>query len=143
MSNLKLNTKLVEEFGNLEQICNRNYNAKHGVTEYINEMESLSASGKRKPEGWYDSLKSLKTIRHKRNKLSHSEVSFSDELATKEDIKFLTNFQESLLNRTDPISLYKNPSKKPQKDGFGDAFDYFAVALLILAALVAAYLLLS
>ncbi len=111
----KLNILLVEYFGDLEQVCNRIYNDTHGVTAYINEMRDLETQGAQSIKGWPEALKRLKEIRHKRNKLSHGEVSFREEWAEKEDIEFLIAFRKKVLNQTDPIALYYKRRKTKSK----------------------------
>ena len=41
----ELNTHLVEAFGDLECLCNQIYDPPHGVTSYINIMESCRIEG--------------------------------------------------------------------------------------------------
>ncbi len=112
MSYTELNTLLVERFGDLERLCNQIYNAKHGVTNYIMEMEHLNLMSSALIADWTYILKRLKDVRHKRNKLSHGEVSFSDPWANEDDINFVVNFRNSIMTQTDPISLYTKHSKQ-------------------------------
>ncbi len=115
MRNTKRNALLVEYFGDLEQVCNQIYNETHGVTTYINEMKDLEYVGARSVKGWDYDLKRLKEIRHKRNKLSHGEVSFREEWAEKDDLEFLLDFHKRILNRTDPVTLYYKQCKTKSK----------------------------
>lgn len=112
MSNQSLNTQLIEAFGNLEQVLSDIYGEKHGVTAYINHMASLGINNSE----CFHVLNCLKEVRHKRNKLSHGEVSFSENYASKEDIEFIVDFKKSLFKQTDPISLaYKQRKTRSQK----------------------------
>ena len=112
MSNKNLNTQLIEVFGDLEQILNDIYGEKHGVTAYINHMASLNV----KNTDWNYILKRLKEIRHKRNNLSHGEVSFSENYVSKKDIEFIADFKKSILKVADPISLaYKKRKTRSKK----------------------------
>ncbi len=104
-----LNAELVEEFGSLERLCDQIYNARHGVTCYINDMESTY--GGSRIENWNQDLKQLKDIRHKRNNLSHGEVSFSSPWATEEDIDFVVDFRDRIINCNDPLSQYRRAVK--------------------------------
>ena len=56
---------------------------------------------------WDLNLKQLKRLRHIRNRLCHEAGSFSEELCSESDISLLDNFRESLINQTDPLSLYE------------------------------------
>jgi hypothetical protein len=112
LSYTELNTLLVERFGDLERLCNQIYNAQHGVTNYIMEMENLRLIGNSIMADWNFILKRLKDVRHKRNKLSHGEVSFSDPWANEDDINFVVNFRNSIMTQTDPITIYTKHSKQ-------------------------------
>ncbi len=105
-----LNTNLVEAFGNLERLCNQIYNSQHGVTNYIDEMHSHNYDGKIYVIEWDYYITRLKEIRHKRNKLSHGEVSFSTPWADEKDIEFAIDFKNLIINRTDPLALYYKAS---------------------------------
>ena len=135
MSNQSLNTQLIEAFGNLEQVLSDIYGEKHGVTAYINHMSSLRITN---PQ-WVYILKSLKGIRHKRNKLSHGEVSFSENYALKEDIDFLNDFKKSVFKQTDPISLiYKqNKTRSPKRPAPKKRSKKGAVCLVIILVALA------
>lgn len=111
MTYTRLNALLVEYFGELEQLCNQLYQQSHGVTVYIEEMMELKDHGAQVVRYWDYYLKRLKEIRHKRNKLSHGEVSFGEAWAEKEDLEFLQEFREKLLDQTDPIALYRKHLK--------------------------------
>ena len=87
--NSVLNARLVEAFGSLEHICNDMYGAKHGVSCYIDEMAGQNARGRREVPDWRYYLSSLRRVRHKRNALSHGEVSFDEECADQDDIDFI------------------------------------------------------
>ena len=107
------NTRLVECFGKLEQLCSQIYGEKHGVTSYINDMTAKSSIGWGTVNGWEKYLSTLKEVRHKRNQLSHGEVSFEEWYATEEDIRFIEEFERSILTQTDPLSMLR---KKQQEE---------------------------
>ncbi len=107
----ELNTRLVEAFGDLEHLCNQIYDPPHAVTTYINIMESCQTQGKRSVPQWDYDFSMLKQIRHKRNKLSHGEISFKQHYAEEQDIDFAINFRNRIMNQTDPLTLYHRSSK--------------------------------
>lgn len=109
----ELNTRLVEAFGDLERLCNQIYDPPHGVTSYINIMESCHLQGKRSVPQWDYDFSILKEIRHKRNKLSHGEVSFGQRYAEEQDIDFAIHFRNRIINQTDPLTLCHR-SSRPQ-----------------------------
>lgn len=117
MDNTKLNAEFIEKFGELEKLCSDIYSQKHGVSCYIDDM--ASKSGERYVFNWDYYEKRLKDIRHKRNKLTHGEVAFSEDFANKEDISFITEFISLIFKSEDPISIYtkKINAKKRNKTG--------------------------
>lgn len=107
MENSERNIMLVERFGDLERICNQIYGDHHGVTCYIEDMKALGIRAAYTVPGWTQSLERLQEIRHKRNMLTHGEVSFSRPWAEQQDISFLEAFRERILTRTDPLAVYR------------------------------------
>jgi len=116
MNYQELNIALMESFGDLEQLCNQLYDDYHGVTCYIEHMEQLDDKGCRYVDDRDDCYQQLVHVRHKRNKLSHGEVSFSSQYAEKEDVLFVREFRESILNTTDPISRLRKALKAKKKN---------------------------
>jgi len=108
------NTRLIEEFSQLEKLCNDIYGDKHGVTIYIDEMKSVNLAGARQIVGWRNDLESLINVRHKRNQLSHGEVSFDEPYATQDDILFISNFKRRILKQTDPLAMLQR-ARSPQR----------------------------
>ena len=107
LSSTELNTELVECFGELEKLCNQIFHSHHGVTAYIDEMESVALSGHTTHPNWQYTFKKLKSVRHKRNQLSHGEVSFHEPYAEVEDICFVNDFRTQILDCTDPLSMLR------------------------------------
>ena len=112
MNNTKINVEFFEKFGELEKLCNDMYSQKHGVSCYIDDM--INMQGRYNVKGWDIYLKRLKETRHKRNKLAHGEIGFSDKYALKEDIIFVKQFKKLILKGQDPICL-NNKKQKTQK----------------------------
>ncbi len=102
----QLNTNLVEEFGNLEQVCNQMYSTTHGVTAYIEEMQSCDKRKAMSVVNWDAHLEMLKRVRYKRNRLSHGEESFDAQFATQDDVDYLVLFKNDILRQKDPLSRY-------------------------------------
>lgn len=112
MDNNKLNSELIEKFGELEQLCNQIYCDKHGVTSYIDEMIEKRALGEVYVRNWELYLTALRGVRHKRNMLAHGEKSFSESCATPDDITFTDNFREELLKGSDPLATLEKEHKR-------------------------------
>ncbi len=109
MDYTKLNAEFIEKFGELEKLCSDIYSQKHGVSCYIDDM--ASKSGERYVFNWDYYEKRLKDIRHKRNKLTHGEIAFSENFANKEDISFITEFISLIFKSQDPLSIYNKKTK--------------------------------
>ena len=142
MTHMEQNMALVEAFGQLEQLCNQIYGGRHGVSDYIEDMVAQSGQGRARISYWSDTLKRLKEVRHKRNKLSHGEESFQHPYATEADVQFVRAFHQCILQQKDPIAQLRKAKTTPprprpksespaqkRKGGCGTA-----VALLLLAA---------
>ena len=110
MDYTKLNAEFVEKFGELEKLCGDIYSQKHGVSCYIDDM--ASKSGERYVFNWDYYEKRLKDIRHKRNKLTHGEIAFSENFANKEDISFIQDFISLIFKSEDPLCLYNKKVNK-------------------------------
>lgn len=107
LSYVDLNIDLVYYFGQLEkecnkELCNANYEIKNCVTVYIDEMLRLGIS----TPDWNYKLKRLKEVRYKRNRLCHGDISFREPWATVDDVRFVVDFRNNILNQTDPLALY-------------------------------------
>ncbi len=98
------NMMFFEEYTKTEKICSEIFNEKNGVTSYIEEMGKVSSSVSGKISLWDDDLKRLKDYRHLRNMLAHGEISFDSSFCDEEDVKWIKDFRESIMNCTDPLA---------------------------------------
>lgn len=102
-----------EEYKRLDKLLKEVLSSDIGVTAYIDEMKAVSSYEAAKIHGFEHTLKRLKELRHIRNQLAHDNVSFDTDLTDESDLKFLTEFKESILNTSDPLSLiYKQRRAK-------------------------------
>ncbi len=88
------------------------YNSQHGVTNYIDEMNATYYTGRANVRDWDYKLRRLKDVRHKRNKLSHGEVSFNTPWAEAADIQFINDFKSSIFRGDDPLATSHKQSFK-------------------------------
>ncbi len=109
MSNL--NYIFFEEFKHLEKLCREIYQSNSGVSDYINDMENVSAKDYRNIKDWERDLKQLKRLRKIRNTLAHVEGAFSENICTQNDIDWLKEFYKRIMKQTDPIALLRQNSK--------------------------------
>ncbi len=105
--------EFIDEFKHLEKICNEIYGDQHGVTLYINEMESKSFMSTRGIEDWDSNLKYLTRVRHIRNNLVHESDYDID--YTEDDIAFMRDFYDRILNQEDPLSLLRKQMDQIKK----------------------------
>ena len=106
-----LNYEFFDEFKKLDTLCKDIYgkdaNNRLGVTLYIEDMEKHDNIGRIKIPSWTNDYHRLKHIRHIRNELAHSNVSFSSNLCTQSDLEFTRSFYLKMLDRSDPISILR------------------------------------
>ncbi len=100
----------LDDFKHLEKLCNEIYDGQHGVTQYIDEMESKSPFAARKVFGWDLDLSGLKRVRHIRNAMVHDSSDFDMDY-TPEDVQFLENFYDRVMNRQDPLALLRQQNE--------------------------------
>ncbi len=103
MSNI--NYIFFEEFKNLEKLCNDMFQSHNGVTNYIDEMQTVSYGNYCRIPSWESDLKQLKRLRHIRNHMAHEAGAFEDDLCTRSDVAWIQDFYERILNQSDPLAL--------------------------------------
>ncbi len=97
--------EFIDEFKHLEKLCNEIYAERHGVTQYINEMEQKSGFPSIEIAGWNNDLAKLKRVRYIRNNLVHEsdyEIDYDES-----DIAFLRDFYKRILAQQDPLALLR------------------------------------
>lgn len=78
----------LDEYIHLEKLCNDIYRTNHGISKYIEDLESASYATIRKIPSWESTYKKLKELRWKRNKYVHEGVSkLVNGIAVKSDDK--------------------------------------------------------
>ena len=112
-----INYIFFETYKKLEKICNEIFSATNGVTQYIDEMETVSFSVYYNIPNWKSDLSTLKNLRYIRNQIAHNEGSFDQNLCTQNDIDWLNNFHMRIMEQTDPLSLLRKKvtSAKPKQ----------------------------
>lgn len=99
------NTVFLEEFKCLEQLCNDCFGVRNGVSTYIDEMESCSQFYTYKISEWRNDLHRLRKLRHIRNKLTHEVGTLDMNLCDVDDILWLKNFYNRIIEQNDPLSI--------------------------------------
>lgn len=99
-----LNVKFQEEYKRLDALCKDIFSSNDGVSRYIYEMENTYSQYIRLIFNWDSVYKQLKHLRWIRNQLAHEIGAFEVALCTEDDIEWLTDFYNSILERTDPLA---------------------------------------
>ena len=101
-----LNVTFFEEFKRLDKICREIYGVSQGgVTNYIEDMKSVSAFESKEIPSWDSDLKFLIKMRHIRNQLSHGIDTMNLPMCGQSDILWLKDFYNRILEQSDPIAL--------------------------------------
>lgn len=94
----------MNSYKRLDKLCLEIYpHAKNGVSAYIEDMEQHPTAAYRIPN-WEEDYKQLKHYRWVRNQISHTPDCEEDTMCTEEDIIWLENFYQCIMNQADPIS---------------------------------------
>lgn len=110
-----LNYVFFEEYKHLNKLCSELYKDQAGVTCYIEHMKRIPWSEYLSIPNWQTDLKELIRLRHIRNYLAHTEGAFEETICTQNDINWLQNFYNRILNQSDPIGmLYQISEAKKQ-----------------------------
>ena len=95
--------EFLDEFKRLERLCSDIYGEKHGVTEYINDMEQTSSFIAGRIPGWSNDLAKLKRVRYIRNGMAHEDG--FDDAYEPEDLEFIKKFHQRILEQQDPLAM--------------------------------------
>ena len=108
MSN-NINIEFFDEYKRLDKLCSDIYGkSSGGVTSYINDMASVSSSDAQKILDWHSTYNKLKSLRHIRNQMAHGEGSFDDYACSYDDIEWLRDFRNKIMNVSDPLAIYRS-----------------------------------
>lgn len=119
----KLNYAFFEEFKHLDKICGEIYQSQKGVTDYIEDMKSVTVSNYRNIPNWKDDLKQLQRLRHIRNYLAHEEGAFDRNACTQNDIDWVQKFYRRILHQCDPLAvLYQNGKNQHKNQATNQAY---------------------
>lgn len=102
---IELNVQFQEKYKQLDFLCKDIFASKDGVSVYISEMELTNFQFRRYVYDWENIYKQLIHLRWIRNQLAHEVGAFNTDICTDFDIKWLTDFYNSVLNRTDPLAI--------------------------------------
>ncbi len=99
----KNNEAFFETYIAIDKMCCEKFGIeKYGITEYITRLNSTRFAPKRE-----DVLPTLVKYRNLRNTLAHDEAALkSSNDITKNDVKWLRDFEKQIKKKRDPLSAY-------------------------------------
>ena len=105
--------EVIDEYKHLDRLCGRIYGKKHGVSQYISDMEDTPLYISRSITGWKSDLKNLKRLRQMRNVRNRNSARGA--AFTKEDLEYLNVFYHRILNHQDPLSKKRSLCKNSRE----------------------------
>lgn len=103
-----------EAFKQLDKLCTELYKTPHGVTHYIDDMKAASWDNYKDIPNWKTDLKELIRLRHIRNHLAHTQGAFHEDICTQNDIDWIKNFYQRIMNQSDPLALLYQTTHRKQ-----------------------------
>lgn len=96
----------IDSYKHLEKLCGDMFNSDRRVSAYIDEMLG-NPRGPYYVSTWEEDLKMLKHYRWVRNQIAHEPGCTEQNMCEPEDELWLEDFYSRIMNRTDPLSLYR------------------------------------
>ena len=100
----------IQAYKRLEKLCGDVLNDERRVSAYIDEMLGLP-NGSRLVPNWDRDLKQLKHYRWIRNQIVHDPDCTEETMCEPADTQWIEEFHARIINRTDPLSLYRRATK--------------------------------
>ena len=115
-----LNQSFLNEYIRLEKLCKELYKdlpreELRGVWNYTQDMKNTPSYISKNIPDWNYHLRELERIRRTKNNWSHQVDGTKLMPFTKDDIKYLKSFRQSILDGTDPIAQVHKAQKKSKK----------------------------
>lgn len=110
------NYQFFEEFTKLNMACVSVYQAEDGTLGYLEQMGSVSAVGADLVPNWVQDLEQLHRYRTVYQALSQSTDAFEECLCTKEDVQWIMEFRNKIMERKDPLALLQLKGYRAEDD---------------------------
>lgn len=101
---IEQNIRFQEAYKRLDNLCKDCYGSQEGVSEYIRQMDRYMFDGETIVPSWKSDYKNLKHIRWVRNQLAHEVGTLNSDIVKDDDLSFVTNFTQKIMNAVDPLS---------------------------------------
>ena len=102
---------LFSEYKRVDNICNDMFSGRGGISQYIAEMEKVPSYSHSIVPSWDTDYRSLKHIRWLRNQIAHSSTATD---CNENDVEWLEDFHNRLLERQDPLALLEKKERSRQ-----------------------------
>ena len=110
------NYQFFEEFTKLDKICVSVYQAEGGTLGYLEQMRSASGIGADIVPRWTADLEQLHRYRTIYLALAQSNEAFEERLCGREDVRWLQEFHNKILERKDPLALLHSRGYRAEDD---------------------------
>ena len=95
----------LDSYKRLEKLCGDIYGNPHGLSAYIDEMQS-KIDGSYLVPGWNEDLKKLKHYRRVRNIITHEPGYTEENMCEPDDALWLEHFYSRIMSTDDPLAIY-------------------------------------
>lgn len=102
--------EFMSAYKHLEKLCGEVMDDERRLSAYIEEMEG-NVRGARYVAGWESDLKKLKHYRWVRNRIVHDPEFSEEDLTGQEDVRWLEDFYDRIMDQTDPLALYRKATQ--------------------------------
>ena len=96
----------IESYKRLDNLCKDLFMSETGVSTYICNMENLMYNHFL-ITNWDDDYKKLKHYLYIRNQIVHDNNVNERTICDENDLQWIQNFYQRILNRTDPLALHQ------------------------------------
>ena len=112
---MSLNSCFLEEYKRLDNLCKDYLQSQRGVSDYIEQMEKTEYSDRCYLLSWDEDYKQLKHLRWVRNKLAHEVGTLDCDFCNQDDIDWIRNFRNQILNGSDPFTIIRKSKQNARK----------------------------
>lgn len=111
-----VNYRFYEEFSRLDHLCSEIYQLDNGVGAYLAEMDAVSSAYAEAVPGWIENMEQLYRMFMLRKALAQSAEAFQETICAQEDVDWLHQFGQLIMDRKDPLALMKQHGYRADED---------------------------
>lgn len=112
----EFNYQFFEEFTKLDKICVSVYQAEGGTFGYLEQMRSVSGTYADCVPNWMTELEQLHRYRTVYQSLAQSQEAFGEVLCNQEDVEWIREFGNRIMERRDPLALLHYKGYRAEDD---------------------------